>query len=257
MRRSNLQNYRGFTLTEDTAKALHALEERANQLGKWKLDILGPKPGTDRGSVVSLAPAGREIHIKLRRSDRSEQESLNAAWACAVPLGFTPHDRWPRPSATDHIFYFLGPWSAINDRLLAEGRGHLAWPSVCIAAQCDVGVWDGDKGTERFIQSQLHRIGKNVGPIDGVIGPRTQAAIASLGLDRPSLAQVEVHLKAALPPQRPTYQPKQAARGHISIPGHKVRVQAFGGVRATQNGESGAALMADGNGRLVVEVEKT
>lgn len=255
MQRTALQNYRGHVLTEDTTQALHALEERAWQLGKWKLDLLDPliKDKRDPGSLV---PAGREIHFRLQRSDRSEQESLNAAWACAVPLGFTPKDRWPRPSTTSEVFYFFGPWSSVNERLLSEGRGHLAWPSVCIAAQCDVGVWQGDKETERFVQAQLHRVGKNVGPIDGVIGKRTQAAIASLGLDRPSLAQVAAHLKLAEPTPKQAYQPQQAARGHISVPGHTIRVQAFGDVRATQHGTSGASIVAHGEGRLVIEVRK-
>lgn len=251
MQRLRLTNHQGHIVTPDTQAAIRALEKRAFGMGKWKL-IFGA--ATCKGTN-SLAPAGRELRLRLHRSDKSHQEALNALWACAIPLGFTPNDRWPRPSETDAVFYFLGPWQALNDRLLAEGRGHLAWPSVCIAAQIDVGVWSGDKETERFIQAQFHRIGMNVGPLDGVIGTRTAAAIAALGLDRPTLAKAQVYLQTAEPRTTPPRSTKQAVRGHLTVPGHVVRVQAFGAVKAQQHGQAGAFLTANGKGRFVVEVE--
>ncbi len=254
MNRLQLANYRGFVLTHDTRDALVKLENRASEMGKWKLDILGPTPGTEAGNPLSLIPAGREIHFVLRRSDKNEQDALNAAWACAVPLGFTPDGRWPRATPTAHVFYFLGPWQSVNDRLLAEGRGHLAWPSVCAAAQVDVGAWSGDKGEERFVQAQLHRMGRNVGPVDGVVGPRTTSGVETLGMKQPTMGLVKEHLKTAKPPQ--TESGQKVGRGHLTIPGHKIRVQAFGDVRAQQNGESGAFLAAEGRGRVVIEVER-
>ena len=253
MSRLRLINYKGFPISSDTQEALSKLEARADEMGKWRLDLLGPPPGHGAGDPLSLAPAGRELHFILRRSDRTEQEAINAAWACAVPLGFTPHDRWPRESGTSKVFYYLGPWQSLNDRLLAEGRGHLAWPSICAAAQVDVGAWKGDKAEERFVQAQLHRLGRNVGPVDGVVGPRTSAGMESLGLERPTLALVKEHVRTAPAPERQLV--PQSGRGHLNIPGHKVRVQAFGRVQAQQNGESGAFLAAEGRGRLVVEVE--
>jgi hypothetical protein len=255
MYRQQLANYRGFTLTQDTGDALHALEKRAGELGRWELEILGPPPGHREGNPLSLAPAGREVHFKLRRTDRTAQEAINAAWACAVPLGFTPNDRWPRVSDTDEIFYFLGPWQTINDRLLSEGRGHLAWPSVCCAAQVDVGAWKGDRETERFAQAQLHRIGQGVGAVDGVVGRRTLAGVEALGLKRPTLAATTEHLRTAQPPER-VEQGTGRGRGHLTIPGHIVHVQAFGSVTAQKHGLAGAFLTADGAGRLVVEVER-
>lgn len=254
MHRLQLINYRGFPVTPDTRDALVKLEGRANETGKWRLVLLGPSPGTGVGNPHSLAPAGREVHFALRRSDKNEQEALNAAWACAVPLGFTPCDRWPRVTDTAHVFYFLGTWQSLNDRLLGEGRGHLAWPSVCAAAQVDVGAWKGDKAEERFVQAQLHRMGRNVGPVDGVIGPRTTAGVETLGMKQPTLGLVKEHVRVARTPESepsPT-----VGRGHLVLPGHKVRVQAFGGVKAQQNGESGAFLVANGQGRVVIEVER-
>jgi len=255
LNRLSLVNYRGFPVTPDTQDALVRLGKRADEAGKWALTLLGPSPGAGKGNMLSLASAGREVHFRLSRSDRDEQTALNAAWACAIPLGFTPHDRWPRVSPTSHIYYYLGPWQTLNDRLLAEGRGHLAWPSVCAAAQADVGVWSGDKTLERFVQAQLHRVGKNIGPVDGVIGPRTTTGVESLGLKRPTLPQVAEHLRvASLTP--PKSQAQKPLRGHLSVPGYNVRVQAFGGVQAQQHGDSGAFLTATGPGRLVVEVQK-
>lgn len=252
-----LVNYKGVLLTADTRDMVQALEKRVFDLGKWKLELTGPSPGAvlfGEGQF-SLAPAGREVRIQLRRSDRSEQDRLNAMWAAAVPLGFTPHDRWPRISDTGHIFYYFGLWQSIHDRLLAEGRGHLAWPSVCTAAQVDVGVWRGDRETERFVQAHLHRIGRNVGPLDGVIGKRTLAAIETLGLNRPSLAQVYAHLQTreVEPPKNSVKQPTQ---GHITVPGHTIQVQAFGDVTAQQHGLNAAFLTAHGEGRFVVDVKK-
>lgn len=253
MSRLALVNYKGYLVAPDLHDALVRLGERAHETGKWGLTLVGPSPGTGAGNPLSLAPAGREIHLRFGRSNADEQAAINAAWACAVPLGFTPHDRWPRVSPTSHIFYFLGPWQTVNDRLLSEGRGHLAWPSVCAAAQADVGVWKGDKALERFVQAQLHRIGRSIGAVDGTIGPRTLAGIESLGLKRPSLAQVAEHLRTAQPtPVKAVGQ--KAQRGHLVVPGHTVRVQAFGSVQAQQQGDSGAVLAASGPGRLVVEV---
>jgi hypothetical protein len=108
--------------------------------------------------------------------------ALASLWSVVVPLRFTPWDRNPVPSSTDHVFHFLGPWQTLYERLIASGRGEHAWVSTCIAAQCDVGAWKGDRELQRFVQAQLHRIGQNPGPLDGQIGARTVAAIHALGL---------------------------------------------------------------------------
>ncbi len=252
MQRISLINYRGHALTEDTAKALNALEKRAGEMGKWRLEL--SKAPLDNPMVK----AGREVHLRLHRSDSTHQDGLNAAWGFGIPLGFTPNDRWPRTSETDLVFYYLGPWQSLNDRLLSEGRGHLAWNSMCVAALVDVGRWEGDKEVERFVQAQLHRIGKGVGPVDGVVGRRTQAGLESLGLHRPTLAAAANHLLnlEVLPQVAAQRKAQKPQVGHLSIPNHRVRVQAFGAVTAQQHGETSAFITATGEGRLVVEVSK-
>lgn len=245
-------SYKGCLLTPDTVAALSALEKAATAK-KWRLRILGPSPSAPDGDAVSLIPAGREVWFDLKRSDVGDlQTALNAAWGFAVPLGFTPLNRHPLSTGMedDNIFHFFGPWQAVYDRLLAEGRGELAWPSVCAAAQVDVGAWKGDKADERFVQAQLHRIGRNPGPVDGVIGPRTASALETLGLDRPSLAQTLLYLKGAHPSPVPK---EQQSIGHLYVPHRKMVVSATGAIRVQQAGNT-AVLHVTGAGRLIVDI---
>jgi hypothetical protein len=246
MYRQRLKTYKGLIVTADTATALAALEKQANDHGKWRVKYI-PQPV--KSDPLSLLPAGREVHLLFEKAGATAQEALNAAWGCAVPLGFTPKLRYPlmEPGSTE--FHFFGPWQGLYGLLLAEGRGHLAWPSVCCAAQCDVGEWKGDKEEPRFVQAQLHRVGRNCGPIDGVIGPRTAAAIESLAVPRGTLTQVAEYLRTADPLKNQT----QAGRGHLLIQGCDLVVEGYGGVKAWPM-QNGAGIEVTGPGRLVVDV---
>ena len=148
------------------------------------------------------------------------------------------------------MFHFLGLWQGLYGVLLAEGRGHLAWPSVCCAAQVDVGAWSGDKEEVRFVQAQLHRLGRNCGPIDGVVGQRTAAAIESLALLRGSLTLVVEHLRVAEPPPSTA---GQTGRGHLLLSGCQMVVEGYGGIKAWPM-QNGAGIEVSGPGRLVVDV---
>lgn len=252
MGRIQLVSHKGLLLSSDTVQALTALSAKADA-NKWWVDLFGPRAGEEDGNPLSLIPAGREVHFRFVRSEVGEpdpQVALNALWGHAVPLGFIPWLRYPLVGPDDHIFHYFGPWVTLYDRLLAEGRGHLAWPSVCAAAQGDVGVWKGDKAEERFIQAQLHRIGRNCGPIDGVIGDRTGEAIESLGLARASFPQVVEHLRAAESPPLPDNVRKV---GHVAIPGRQLSVTATGSIRVVKT-QQGATLTIDGPGRVLVDV---
>jgi len=149
MRRQQLVSHMGLLLTVDTVTALQNLRERAHEVGGWKLVIMGPAPGTHDMDPLSLIPAGRELRLRLERQESTVEEALFALWGCAVPLGFTPWTRYPVCREDDEvedstIFHYYGEWAMVLDRLLAEGRGHLAWPSLCCAAQSDIGAWKGD-----------------------------------------------------------------------------------------------------------------
>jgi hypothetical protein len=250
--RTKLIEYQGSLLTEDTIQAVLKLISKAFV---WEVNLIGPGDWERQ----PLAMAGREVSIVLQspgandpRSLNDRQQALNAAWGYMVPLGFTPWLRYPVSGEDGEFrYHFLGPWKIIYERLIAEGRGHLAWPSMCCAAQCDVGTWTGDKTLERSIQAQLHRVGFNAGPIDGVIGPTTTAALNAAGL-------IGVKLKDALDRlcERDDGIPVHSTGhsvGHLAIPGQRLSLSAFGGVRAIQTVQ-GAAITVDGPGRLVIDV---
>lgn len=247
MFRQRLKTYKGLIVTADTAEALRLLENKANENGRWRVKLV---PSTLKADPLSLLPAGREVNFLFEKAGASAQDALNAAWGCAVPLGFTPKLRYPLMEPGSTVFHFFGPWQGLYGRLLAEGRGHLAWPSVCCAAQVDVGEWTGDKEEVRFVQAQLHRLGRNCGPIDGVVGPRTAAAMESLSLPRGSLAQVAEYLRTAATPAR---NPAQTSRGHLLLNGCQLVAEGYGGVKVWPV-QNGAGIEVTGPGRLVVDV---
>ena len=248
--RQSLISFRGYLLTKDTAKAVEALEVRAAETG-WRVRLTGPVPGSHEGDPFSLIPAGREVHLTLTQGDSSEQSSLNALWGCAVPLGFTPWCRYPLVDEDKaHVFHYFGPWRTLHDRLMSEGRGHLAWPSVCCAAQCDVGQWRGDRTAERLLQAQLHRVGRNCGPIDGILGPRTAMAIQSLSLGQVAVSQLLEHLYRLGEERRP---PSPHQVGHVALPNRQLTIAAVGGVKVART-KQGAVLTVDGPGRVILDI---
>ena len=249
MYRQKLRTYKGMLVTADVAEALRLLEARASERGKWRVRYHKPTLSFEGHRPESLRKAGREIQFSFERAGASRQEGIHAAWGCAVPLGFTPHNRYPWGGPDADRFYYFGPWKVVNDHLLAEGRGHLAWPSVCCAAQADIGAWEGGQDIVRFVQAQLHRVGRNPGAVDGVLGPRTALAIESLNLDRGSLPQVAEHLRTAEPMKNLV----DTRRGHLMVPGHQLTIQGHGGVKAWPM-RNGAGIQIDGPGRLVVDV---
>lgn len=253
MKRIQLLSFRGLLVTVDTAAALTALDEQAKQRG-WVLDLMIPH-NIQEGDL-SLHPAGREVLFRFKKEGVDRQTALNAAWAHAVPLGFTPWQRYPKAGGLysdtqiEIVFHFLGPWHPIVDRMMAEGRGHLAWPSLCAAAQTDVGEWRGDAEVERFVQGQLHRLGYNCGPVDGKIGTRTARVLESMGLKQSSLAQVAAKLQQGTPD---TPQKKTRCTGHVVVPGRQLVVSTHGDVQAVRS-DAGCTLMVDGPGRVVLDI---
>lgn len=252
MKRLSLIRYGELTVTPDTRDALSSLVERAKEVG-WRLGF--EVPTFDEEGLfpreLSLIPAGREVWLRAEHDEfKDPTHRVAVMWSLAIPLGFTPYNRYAVPGPHSMVFHWLGPWKTLMDRVLSEGRGHLAWPSVCCAAQVDVGVWEGDREMERFIQAQLHRIGQNVGGIDGVVGPRTARAFETMGLTGLPLEAVAQNLAARDTRHRVK---GESTKGHLVVSGRQTSVAAYGGVRATVT-ETGAALDIEGPGRLVVDV---
>lgn len=265
LERLSLVAYRKAAITPDLAEAMRQLEMRAAQAGGMRLAFKSRPQGLDWAKAerepgptecppaASLWIAGREARIRIHFTSRpaNRWDEVSLLWSLAVPLGFTPWSRYPMPGRTDEVFHFLGPWQGLYDHLCGEGRGELAWPSVCAAAQVDVGRWQGDRWLERFVQAQLHRLGHHCGPVDGVVGPRTLAALRSIGLHSGTL---EKAAQALCEHETPEVSERQRKVGYIIAPGQDLAVNAFGRVQSTRT-RNGAALTIDGPGRVVIDVQ--
>jgi hypothetical protein len=202
-----------------------------------------------------MRPTGREVQLRLQLPglqgdplDRRQRE-IEVLWGIVVPCGFTPWTRYPLLGSGDDVFHFLGPWQVLYDSMCGEGRGEEAWPSLCVAAQVDVGRWEGDRTVERFVQAQLHRLGVPCGAVNGVVDERTLAGLRALGLKGLRLEEAATRL-ASLAPPRP--HAEQRKHGFISVDGDAVAVTS-GKVAAIRTPQ-GFALTVDGPGRVILDV---
>ncbi len=269
MKRIALVQYQKASVPPALAETLRQLTLRAAELGNVTFDFFGHSTQTNRWAnrnewknptgcapAWSLIPAGREILLDLRfKEDKGSEESkrereLAMLWGLVVPLGFTPWSRYPLPAPGDNVFHYFGPWQTLYDHLIGEGRGEAAWPSLCAAAQCDVGAWEGPQAVERTVQAQLHRVGTNVGPVDGIIGQRTLEGLKRLGLQGQKLMDaVEKLLSFDNAPR----DPQERQFGHVVIPGHNSSIVCSGQVYSTKTAQ-GAALTIEGPGRVIIDV---
>lgn len=272
MKRTELVAYRRTLVTPDLAEALRQLELRAAALGGVRLNVHGALPNqaswhavktvsgpTGCPPVASMIPAGREVLLRLQLLDYQgddpsrRQREVELLWGLAVPCGFTPWLRYPLSGAGDDVFHFLGPWQPLYDSLLGEGRGEIAWPSTCAAAQVDVGRWEGGKVIERLVQAQLHRVGVPCGPIDGEIGDRTLLALRALGLPREGQRMEEVAKYLLAMEPAPNTKTGERKHGFISVPDTRAVAVASGKV-ALMRTPQGYSLTIDGPGRVILDV---
>lgn len=269
MQRTPLVPLRKTLVTPDVAEAVRQLEVRAATIEGARLVFAGPTP--DRFSWVgakadpgpsgcpphaSMRPTGREVHLRLQLTGLSgidaagrRQREVEVLWGLAVPCGFIPWTRYPVAGVGDDLFHFFGPWQVLYDALLGEGMGEVAWPSLCAAAQGDVGRWGGDRGVERFVQAQLHRLGMPCGPVDGVISDRVLGALRALGLKGLRLDEAATRLSRMDLPEAPLEHRKH---GFISVAGAATAVAA--GKVAVMRIPQGFAFTVDGPGRVILDV---
>lgn len=247
LRRQPLQTWGPLTVPEDTLAALAQIEAFA---AHHKCKIRYEKaPGFD------LNTAGRAVQLTFVERDGevlSREIAERVMWSLAVPCGFTPHDRYlVSGSESSLVFNHLGIWRPLHDRLLGEGRGDLLWPSLLNAARADVGKLESDREVEIFIQAQLHRIGFNCGPVDGIIGPRTVECIKQSGLSGLELSEVAKILSE----QKSGRVRKQEnpGKGHIILPNHEFTVTAVGEVSSIRITD-GASLIIRGPGRVILDI---
>lgn len=270
MKRLDLIAFRRTVVTLDVAEAVRQLELRAAALGTVRLIVQGPttdrctwagvkaEPGpTECPAHASMRPTGRELYLRAQLIDPSgspverRQHEVEILWGLAVPCGFTPWTRYPIAGRGDEVFHFMGPWQPLYDSLLGEGRGEAAWPSVCIAAQVDVGRWEGDRHVERFVQAQLHRLGVPCGAVDGIVGPRTLSALRGVGLPADGASFGAVAMQLAVMDEAPVVSTGRQ-RGFVSVDG-PVTAVASGKVALTRS-PKGYALTIDGPGRVILDV---
>lgn len=270
MKRLDLVAFRRTVVTPDVAEAVRQLELRAAALGTVRLLVQGPTTDrctwagvradtgpTECPAHASMRPTGRELYLRAQLIDPSgspverRQLEVEILWGLAVPCGFTPWTRYPIVGRGDEVFHFMGPWQPLYDSLLGEGRGEAAWPSVCIAAQVDVGRWEGDRQVERFVQAQLHRLGVPCGAVDGIVGPRTLAALRGVGLPADGASFEAVAKKLAVMGEAPVVSTGRQ-RGFVSVDGPVTAVSS--GKVALTRSPKGYALTIDGPGRVILDV---
>jgi hypothetical protein len=268
--RGRLVQFKRGTFTPDTVDALRKLEQRISKLratvsidGTGQLDMtwanVRQNPGpTGLPPEWSAIPTGREVYLKLsiqedEGPDASRRErELAMLWAVAVPLGLVPFTRYPLPGPHDTVFHFFGgEWGLLMDHLLGAGRGEAGWPSFCCAAQIDVGKWEGGRVTERLVQAHLHRIGFNVGNVDGIVGNKTQGALRAANLHSIPMTEVAKQIVEKAP-----HVPEmldRAVQGRIEMPDVDFSIHPYGQVRVTRT-VRGADLQISGPGRVVLDV---
>jgi len=257
-----LVSYRSSVITNDTRLALGELEKAASKLGGVKIVFGGvsheesswegvrASPGPlNLPEPLSMRPTGREVYLSLEGLE-NRFEALASLWALAVPLGFTPWNRYPVPGPNDSVFHYFGPWRMLGDFLHGEGRGEFAWPSICCAAQSQVKRWEGPKKVECEVQMHLHRLGVHCGTMDGMISSRTLTALKALGLGGVSLEDCLASLADMVPPSK---SPGPRDSGFLVLKGVKAEAFSSGGVHSLRT-PTGYSLTIDGPGRLVVEV---
>ena len=260
---NKLVAYRTSQVTEDTAEALRQLELTAAEQGGIRIhfdgapssamswDAVRNNPGPTRlPPHLSLRLTGREVYLRVEvlEGSASREAEIAALWALAVPLGFIPWTRYPVPGAGDEVFHYLGPWAALGDFLQGEGRGDQTWPSMCAAAQCEVGTWEGGRAAEHLMQTHLHRLGIHCGPVDGLIGERTLTSLRALGLGGLAMTDAVAALQKMMSPTFEITSVKRA--GHFSIEGSLPEAFTAGKVNTIRT-QTGYAVAVDGPGRLI------
>lgn len=201
----------------------------------------------------SLGEAGRELHMTLHVNDERRVDLL---WGFAIPHGFTPYLRYPEQMPPyDAIFHFLGPWQMVYSHYTSSGRGETAWEATKYAARIDAGLktpsfLSDDRRVEGFVQSHLHRLGFNIGYIDGKIGDPETMALRSLGLAGMTLEDAAMKIASIRPPSQDTS--NSPYRGTVLVKG-LTRAQGFGDVQAIPTNH-GAAIKVSGPGRVVLDI---
>ena len=180
-----------------------SIDFQAKERRKYDRWVAAGKPAKgsagweDSMRTVFVARAGRSFHNAGRAidfwidglgfPDVELTEYLDVVWKLMEPFGWTPAikardidgdgDLDPDESAKEawHLDH-KGPWQSVYDRL--------GYAPAAMCAVLDAGR-GGDvfpRAWPRWVQAQLHRVGADVGDVDGYWGKTTKAAAAVVGL---------------------------------------------------------------------------
>ena len=111
--------------------------------------------------------------------------------------------------------------------------------------------WGGPRATERLVQVHLHRIGLNVGPVDGIVGNKTQGAIRAANLHSLPMSDVAKKVAEMGPAVVPSF--PRDVQGRLELADVDFSIHPYGQVRATRTVQ-GADLQISGPGRVVIDV---
>lgn len=244
--RTKLISMRGIRVVPELAEALRELELALAKVGDVRLKV-------SSSDSTELFRAGRELVLELVSSKYSEKDCRLILWGCAIPVGFTPMDRYPNLNTdTNNVFHFIGEWSSYLSSLLSYGMGEYAWQNVCQVALLDTGMANPRNIEICYIQAQLARIGLYVGNIDGVISEQFHRALMTLGLDKKEHKEVIAILNEK---QVSVPQSKEPLNGFITLPEVSFRVSSYGGVSTVQK-RNGVEIIIEDSGRLVLDVSR-
>lgn len=189
-------------------RSIEAQQQARAKFLAW-VNAGSPPPGSELFNAKTMKPvfvappgnsfhnAGRSIDIdvaSLRFPNVAKDKQLDVFWELAKAIGWRPVLRQPdEGTAESWHFDFMGPWLPVYERLLklkvvsVNGK---AYSMAAHAACTDIGEHGPlSRPTERAVQAQLHRAGFNPGTIDGLLGPKTLAAVDEAALRAPGLSR--------------------------------------------------------------------
>ena len=166
-----------------------------------KKKAFSPPPGG------SMHEAGRAFDLDLSKIKRM---GLPAFWPVAKKHGLSPIIDTPSAGKSEAWhFDCRGSHGLVYDYYAAGHGDNFASPYAAMAASGIVSIGQnvdrlGSDPRIGYIQSGLIRLGQNVGDLDGQIGPKTNAVLATLGIepaqDLAAIAeQIDRKLQAAFP----------------------------------------------------------
>jgi D-alanyl-D-alanine carboxypeptidase len=173
------------------------LQAHADYVNKRKT-AYSPPPGG------SMHEAGRGMDIDLKQM----KIKLADFWVIAAKYGFMPILEKP-VSTQDEAWHFdcAGSHRAVYEYYSAgKGNNFKPYKAMAVSGILAIGVKVDDFKSaqkEANIQASLIRMGKEIGNIDGSIGNKTKAALASLGINHvdaaTTLGQLEPLLRQRFP----------------------------------------------------------